>query len=128
MSDQTSFAVQIYSPSWGQEDRYEITMDREKMTVSLLGITATCSWVESRDPEWSGLDATTGNPLEQILQNDQIYPPTIFVRALEYAWMAWRDGSLDNQAVFQEVQELCQWVNNVSRSKPTTEFWQLKLV
>ena len=124
MSDQTSFEVQIYSPRWGHEDRYEVTMDREKMTVSLLRITATCSWIEGRDLKWSGHGEITGNPLEQILQNDQIHPPTIFVSALEYAWMAWRDGRLDNQAVFQEVQVLCEWVNLVSRSQPTTDFWQ----
>ena len=124
MSDQICFEVRLYSPRWGHEDTYEIKLDGEQMRVEGVNRTAECSWVEGRDPKWSGYNETIGNPLEEILKNDSIYPPTVFIRALEYAWMAWRDGTLDDQKVLQEVQQLCEWVNEVSRSKPKTDFWQ----
>jgi hypothetical protein len=122
MSDQTSFEVQLYSPRWGHEDTYEIQLDREQMRVKGVNKTAVCSWVEGRDPKWSGYNESIGNPLEKILENDSIYPPTVFIRAMEYAWMAWRDGTLDDQKVLQEMQQLCEWVNEVSSSKPKPTF------
>ena len=124
MSEQTSFEVRLYSPHWGREDICAVKLDRGQMSVKGINKTAVCSWVEGSDPEWSGYNDNIGNPLEKILENDSIYPPTVFVRAMEYAWMAWRDGTLDDQKVSQEVQELCEWVNEVSRGKPKTDFWQ----
>ena len=127
MSDQTSFEVRLYSPRYGHEDTYEIKLDREQMNVKANGKTATCSWVEGKDLKWSGYSESSGNPLEEILENDRIFPPTVFVRALEYAWIAWRDGILDDQKISQEVQELCEWVNEVSHGKPQTDFWREKI-
>jgi len=124
MSDQMSFKVRLYSPRWGHEDSYEIKLDRKQMIVEGHNKIAACSWVEGRDPKWSGYSENIGNPLVITLQNDSIYPPTVFIRALEYAWMAWRDSELDGQQVVQEVQHLCDWVNEVSRRKPKTEFWR----
>ena len=128
MSDQTIFEVSFYSPRWGHEDTYEIKLDREQMRVKGQGVnkTVVCSWVEGSDPKWSGHIEGIGNPLEKILKKDSIYPPSVFVRALEQAWIAWRDGTLDDQKISQEVQELCEWVNEVSRRKPKTDFWRNK--
>ena len=124
MSDQTSFKVHLYSPRWGRDDTYEIELNMEQMSVKGVNKTAACNWVEGKDPNWSGYNESLGNPLEKILENDSIFPPTVFVRALEYAWMAWRDGTLDDQKISQEVQDLCEWVNEVSRGKPQTAFWR----
>jgi hypothetical protein len=124
MSDQTSFDVRLYSPRWGHEDKYEIKLDRDHMRIGGGHKSAVCSWVEGGDPKWSGYSKSVANPLESILQNDSIYPPTVFVWALEQAWKAWRDGRLDHQRVQDEVRHLCEWVNQVSRSKPKTDFWR----
>ena len=94
------------------------------MTVKGINKTAACSWVEGTEPKWSGYNESIGNPLEQIFENDSIFPPTVFVRALEYAWQAWKDCILNDQKISQEVQELCEWVNGVSRTKPQTDFWR----
>lgn len=128
MSEQTCFEVHLYSPRWGREDTYEIKLDREQMIIKGVGAgkTVLCSWIEGRDLKWSEQIGDTGNPLEKILKKDSIYPPSVFVRALEQAWIAWRDGTLDDQKVSQEVQELCEWVNEVSRRKPKTDFWRNK--
>lgn len=124
MSDQSSFEIRIYSPRWGHEDTYKIKLDRQQMRIDGVMKHAVCSWVEDRDPKWSGHNEGVGNPLENILENDSIYPPTVFVRAIEYAWTEWRDGNLNDQQVQDELQKLCEWVNEVSRSKPKTSFWQ----
>jgi hypothetical protein len=87
---------------------------------------AVCSWVENRDPDWSGSNNLIGQPLESILENDSIFPPTIFIRALEYAWQTWRNGELNDEQIRVEITILCEWLNMVSKSKPKTEFWRSK--
>ncbi len=125
MSDQTSFEVKLFSPRWGHEDVYQVQLNRNQMSVSVggVGVKAVCSWVENLDPEWLGYSDSIGNPLENILRNDSISPPSVFVSALEYAWEAWRDETLDDSQVKAEVQALCDWLNIVSRNKPGTDFW-----
>ncbi len=125
MPDQTSFEVQIYSPRWVHEERYEIRLDKEQMIVRRGTFSAMCSWIENRDPEWSGYNALTGNPLENILKNDSIDHPTSLVSALEHAWTEWRADSLDNQEVAREMRALFAWVNEVTQSRPVTDFWRM---
>ena len=73
--------------------------------------TAKCTWRDNLDPEWSG------ESLADILQNDMIYPPSIFPRLIEHAWLAWRSGELDDAAVDGELNALADWLNKISKSK-----------
>lgn len=126
MLDKISFEVNLFSPRWGHEDSYKIELSRKQMIVKLGIKTATCSWVvEGRNPEWSGYLNSKRNPLEDILRNDSIFPPINFVHSLEHAWEDWRDGLLDDNEIHQEVEELCEWINKLSRiDRPRSEYWQ----
>ncbi|MFC1482115.1 hypothetical protein ACFL6E_07735 [Candidatus Neomarinimicrobiota bacterium] len=123
MSDSTSFDVRIFTPRWGHEDSYTISVSRDKMTFG-SEMKATCKWVENRDPVWTGYDDMTGNPVNQILKNDLVFPSINFVDALESAWIAWRDGDLDNAQLEAEVKALIDWLNICTHAKPDTEFWR----
>jgi hypothetical protein len=114
--------VSFYSPRWGHEDLYRIQLESNTMTVDGLhmGKNAVCSLERT----WSGYNDKFGNPLEKILENDGINPPSNFVIALEQAWIAWIEGRLDNDQVQSEIQELCNWLNTVTQSKPSTDFWK----
>jgi hypothetical protein len=123
MSDETSFDVRIFSPRWGHEDTYQINVSRDHLRFTGVGKGAECNWIEGRDPKWSGYNDIIGNALENILANDSVYPPTVFVRAIESAWRAWRDGTLDNAQLETELGVLCEWLNTITKAKPTTKFW-----
>lgn len=123
MSDRTSFKVSLYSHRQGNKDVYEFQVGRDVMYVAMGSKHAMCSWVDGGDPIWSGYNQNIGNPLVEMLENDSIYPPSIFVRALECAWKAWRDRELDDTQIESKVKELCNWLNKVSRSQPATDFW-----
>jgi hypothetical protein len=43
--------------------------------------------------------------------------------ALESAWRAWGDGSLDDSQIEKEIQMLFEWLNVVSKKQPKSEFW-----
>lgn len=125
MSERMNFEIMIYSPRWGHEDAYEINVSRNEMIVKGKGHEqAICSWVENRDPVWTGYNEAIGNPLQNILENEKIYPPTVFTRALESAWRAWRDNTLADEQLNSEVQVLCEWINVVTRNMPKTDFWR----
>jgi hypothetical protein len=127
MSEHNNFTVKLHSPRWGTDDPYDIEMDRKQMSVGKLGPSkAILNYVEGRDPEWSGGPFMSKHPLVDILENDSIYPPTIFIRALEFAWSAWRNHELDDVEVETEVGKIFDWVNEVSKSRPTTKFWRTK--
>ena len=118
-----AFHVEIYSPRWGHDDRYEFIFDEDTMKIS-SGKQASCKWSEDKEPVWDGYNADSGNPFVNILENDSIYPPTILISALEHLWSAWRDGTLKNEEVEAEMNLLIEWVNTGSMNKPKTDFWQ----
>ncbi len=123
MSDINCFQVSIYSPRWGHDDTYSFELERTQMKIeSGVNKHAVCSWIENSDPKWSGYRDKTDNPLLSILKNDGIYPPTIFVWALQRIWQDWRNDELDNDQVESEVNALCKWLNEVSKGKPSTDY------
>ena len=121
---QCIFRVRIYSPRWGHDDSYEFSIDENKMEIT-SGVTrgAICKWREKKDPIWVEENDSIGNPLINILNNDHVYPPSVFVSALEAAWIAWRDGELDCKEIESEINILVEWINETSQNKPTTDFW-----
>ena len=42
-----------------------------------------------------------GNPMENMLENEGVSSPMVFVRSLESAWEAWRNNELDDDEVLQ---------------------------
>jgi hypothetical protein len=116
--DECEVELRIFSPRWGHDDTYKVTLTRESMTVTLMPRSATCVWRENRDPEW------VGESLETILKNDMIYPPSILSRLFEYVWRSWRNGDIDNAGVARELPALAAWLNEITRTKPDSEFWR----
>lgn len=112
-----TYTTRIYSPRWGHEDTYEIEFTREAMTISRNPRAAKCVWMENRDPEWEG------ESIEHILNNDSIYPPSILPRLYVHLWTSWRNGEIDEEQVDAELQAVTEWLNEVTRRKPRSDFW-----
>jgi hypothetical protein len=124
MPNEFNFTVRLYSPRWEHDDAYKLTFKKKQISILNVDRTFTCSLSDNGESEWLDTDSINRKRFESSLANDSIYPPTIFFDALQDAWMAWRDGRLDDQSVSDEVQVLCDWVNMVSCSKPSTSFWK----
>jgi hypothetical protein len=110
--------LRIFTPRWGHEDVYTVSLDRGSMIISRDRRVATCGWRDNLDPVWAGED------LEAILRNDSIYPPSILPRLLEHVWTSWRSSEIDDAAAEQELQALADWLNTITRAKPDTKFWR----
>ncbi len=125
MSDRTVIEIKLYSPRWGTNDTYEFQFEKEQMKVKKMGgpSEAICTWYERKDPEWNKLPNSSKNPLIEILENDNIFPPTVFIRAIVYAWMAWRNSEINDEQIQSEMNELAKWQNLISENKPKTKFW-----
>lgn len=118
-----SIDLSIYSPRFGHEDLYEMTMTESELKIKTGGKEAICNWIDNKDPEWEGYEDHHNNPLLNIFENDSIYAPSIFIFALESAWKEWRDGTIDNNDLGNELNELIDWLNLCSKNKPQSDFW-----
>jgi hypothetical protein len=123
MAREISFTVSVFSPRWGHDDIYTIRLSEEKMEIASVPKSAICSKKENGDCIWSGYNERTGNPLVRIFQNDSVYPPSVFISAMESAWAAWLNNRLDDIQAEEELKELFEWLNVVSKSKPRSDFW-----
>jgi hypothetical protein len=112
-----TFSAQIYSPRWGHNDTYEFVFERDTLKIIMPPRIAICNWQENSDPAWSG------EPLEEILRNDCIYPPSILQDLIEHLWTSWRNGDIPANLVNAELQAVITWVNQITEVQPQTEFW-----
>lgn len=128
MSDRTAFQATLHSPRSGTDDPYDFDINRRQMKIEKVGSmsNAVCTLAEGRDPTWSSSERSfiNGHPLIHILENDTIYPPSIFTRALEHAWSAWRNNELTDAQLQAEIEQLFKWVDTTTASMPRTDFWR----
>jgi hypothetical protein len=115
--------VPVFTPRWGHDDDYAVVISKDKMAIKGRSKGAECSRVPGRDPEWKGYNDRIGNPLVNVLENDHVYPPSVFISALERAWDAWGEGELDDEQVKEELRLLFDWVNHVTKGRPASPFW-----
>lgn len=100
-------SAQVYSPRWGQADTYKITFDPERIHIDNSNAkSATCTFPDGSDPEWTGHNQGIGNPLMNIFSNDSIYAPRVVPMALESAWARWHDGKSTDEEVRAGIAEL----------------------
>ena len=88
------------------------------MTVSFAPRVATCTWRENQDPTWAG------EALEDMLNNDSIYPPAVFTSLIEHLWKSWRNGDIREEEVNTELQLIITWLNEITAKKPRSDFWR----
>jgi len=112
-----SVDLEIFSPRWGHTDTYSVELHNDYMTITMSPKVAKVIWVQDRDPQWSG------ESIQKIMNNDNIYPPEITQDLFEQAWKAWRNGELNNAEVNVELQNLAEWINTVTKAKPKSDFW-----
>jgi hypothetical protein len=109
--------LSIFTPRWGHEDTYIVELERDFMEIRMHARTTRAVWRENQDPVWNG------ESIQDIMNNDSIYPPEITQDLFEHAWKEWRGGEISDQEVNIELQELANWINAVTHAKPNTEFW-----
>lgn len=112
-----TLTAEIYSPRWGHNDTYTFELTREAMTISMMAREGKCTWKDSYDPVW------TGESLQDMLQNDLIYPPAIFQDLVEHLWTSWRNSEISSTQAQTELHEITSWLNEITKVKPKSDFW-----
>lgn len=110
--------LQLFSPRWGHDDVYRIELERDYLEVTMQVRVARADYRENFDPVWSG------EPIERIMRNDSIWPPAHVEDFFQRVWLAWRNGELNDAGAADELQELANWINTITRAKPRTQFWR----
>ncbi|EPC6137659.1 hypothetical protein ACR0WA_003596, partial [Vibrio cholerae] len=114
----TEVNLNIYSPRWGRHETYIVELHKDYMEISMGAVTIKATYSENQDPEWSE------ETLQDIMNNDSVYPPEITQNLFQHAWLEWRKGALDNDEVTRELELVAQWVNKVTEAKPNSDFWR----
>ena len=113
-----NFSHKVYSPRWGHADIYNVAFCEDKIHISNGAHYVDCVLSENGNPEWSG----SKDSFVDLLENDHIYPPTVVDLAVESAWAKWLDGNSD-EVVISGLNELFDWIDQTSRSKPSGDLW-----
>ena len=121
MTDELVIEYEVYSPRWGINNTYTFTLKNNSLHIDGGGVRyATCEYVEKRNPKWKSSD---NSPIK-IFTEDAIYPPSIFLKALERAWLDWRMDVVTDEEIEKEFDELFVWLDTVAKTKPNTDFWR----
>ncbi|MDR8058736.1 hypothetical protein [Burkholderia cenocepacia] len=110
--------LKLFSPRWGHDDVYRVEFEREYLEITMHARVARADYRENVDPRWSG------EPLERIMRNDNIWPPAHVASLFERLWIEWRGGNVSDDAARDELVALATWINTMTREKPTTPFWR----
>lgn len=109
----------ILNPDSGRVDSYFVGLSRNQMTFRQARRVAICTGLEDDDPTWEDEERP-----KSILKRNSICAPAGFAKMLVRAWLAWRDGELEDATVVEELSLLANWLNAMTRAKPRSEFWQ----
>jgi hypothetical protein len=108
----------ILNPDSGRVDRYVVALSRNQMSFGQGRRVAICTGLDEDNPSWEDEERP-----KSILKRASICPPAGFAKMLVRAWLAWRDGELEDAAVVAELSLLADWLNAMTRAKPQSEFW-----
>ena len=123
-SDTITIFAAVYSPRWGHDDTYTITLTRNKLSVALDAPGAVCVLDEDGQAEWQGYRSGSSHPLLAVFANDSIYAPAVVPEALEWALGKWSQHEADRSEISTAIEELFSWVSFTARRKPASEFWK----
>lgn len=97
---------------------YNFTFTKEMFTISNSDEKqSSCITVENDDFEW------LGEPIENILLDEHIVYPANIKDLFEHLWFSWKEDKINTEEVENELVSLMNWIDAMTRTKPTSEFW-----
>ncbi|QDT22453.1 hypothetical protein [Gimesia chilikensis] len=125
MKKELNLSLDVYSPRWGRNDTYNLSFDREGISISNQSNAFSTSAKKDEFGyfSWTGYkDTLEKNSLMTIFANDSIYAPSIIPFAIESAWQSWIDGTPDD-VISQAIIELFDWISLTAENKPSSDYW-----
>jgi len=115
-----NFDVEIYSPRWGHDDFYTITVDGNQLNIEApVGRNCSCVYDQATD---SFVWDSNYDSLIRIFRNDSIEAPESIYDDIEMIWRRLIQGR-DSQDKFKEnFENLADWISEITRSKPDFEY------
>lgn len=114
----------VYSPRWGHDDEYHVTLTKESFVVSHDMKKAKCEVDENNQAAWTGYNQDLGNPLLRIFSNDAVYVPYVVPEAIEWLLGEYRNGEIPDADAEDALEELFRWIDQTARTKPTHPIWK----
>lgn len=109
----------IFSPKWNQAIEYEFVMTKEVFLLNHAQVqTITCKSLDDGDCAWTG-----ALMMEDALAYDDIIYPQNIRYLFEHLWISWKNDKIESDQVEKEIIALMQWLDAMTRTKPSSAFW-----
>lgn len=109
----------IFSREFNNYIKYTFEFEKDKLVLSNQNNKkAKCVYIGYNLFKWSDEE----NIEDIFLKNSIIY--TKNTRNLfEYLWISWKSNIINNEEVEKELNSLVNWINAITKNKPSTDFW-----
>ncbi|WP_151900426.1 hypothetical protein [Sulfurimonas hydrogeniphila] len=114
--------MNLFSPRWGHEDRYKITINENEVEINMSQRIARYKYINGK------FENTSKESLESIMRNDNIPIP----ENLDYFFFQLITSIIENEITEEDAQlelkELENWINCHTKSCqfPNTDYWKSK--
>ena len=114
--------INLFSPRWGHEDTYNITIDKNKIEINMSQRIAKYEYIENKFKNISK------ESIESIMQNDNIPIPDNFIYLFFELISSIIYNEISEENSKKELLELEKWVNCMTKSCqfPTSDYWRSK--
>lgn len=110
------FSVKIYSPRWGHDDNYTITLENNQLKITAAGArNCICKYDAPTDTfTWD----SNYESLIRIFRNDLIEAPECIYEKIEDIWKAFIQERHTADTFQENFKKLAEWISIISKNKP----------
>lgn len=109
----------IFSLKFNNEIRYTFVFEKDKFVIfNNNNEKAECMYNNDDLFKWS-----YNKSIEDVFLKDFILYPENTRNLFEHLWLSWKNSILNNEEVEKELISLVNWINAITKNKPSTEFW-----
>lgn len=113
------FEINIFSPRWGHDDTYIISVDANQLRITATGSrNAVCIYTYNNVSGNTFTWDSNYESLIRIFRNDSIVAPENILETIEYNWSSLINKRITEQEFQDNFNLLATWISNISKTKP----------
>jgi hypothetical protein len=121
MSKKVEFEIEVDSPRIGGKKVYGFDFTTSHLIIK-GNVEVKCQYIDDTiEPVWSG--GIQVNPFVQLLQDENVFPPLNFIKAIEIVWKDWISNNITDIQLESEIKVLIDWLNIITKTKPGNYYW-----
>lgn len=113
------YSIKVFSPRWGHDDTWDFYLDGEGWKVQFGTGTHGCR-LHCEDSVNDADEIKEDKQFFHWARNDMINVPEVLPRFLRYLCAEYKEGEINEEQIQEELDALAEWINAVTRFRPTS--------